>query len=181
MRDLAPLLARFVLVMAAAAGVLAAADRVPAFVTGTTHGARVYRTLEEAQASVGARLVVPSYYPDSLSWPPARIEVAPGPPMVAAIRIAARHGGAGEALVVCQSIGGAAPPPPWLLPPLQQLEEARVLVGRRPARLARLLTPGGRVVHDLSWAQGGRWFTLRYAGEVEDLLRMARATERDAS
>jgi hypothetical protein len=180
MREVGSLVARFALVMAAAAGVLGAADRVPALVTGTTHGARVYRTLEEAQASVGARLLVPSYYPDSLAWPPARIEVAPGSPPVTAIRIAAR-GGSRDALIICQSIGGAAPPPPWLLPPLQQLEEVRVVIGARPARLARLLTPGGRVVHDLSWAQGGRRFTLRYDGEVEDLLRMARAMERDAS
>jgi hypothetical protein len=177
MRELASLLARFLVVMGGTVAVLAALDRVPAAVAGATHGARLYRTLAEAEAALGARLLLPSYYPDSLAWPPARIEVVPGPPAVAAVRVAGR-GGRREALVVCQSIGAPASPPAWLLAPLERLQETDVALGPRRARLARLLTPGGRLVHDLSWAQGDRIFTLRYEGNVEDLLLMGRAMER---
>ncbi len=104
--------------------------------------------------------------------------MAPGPPAVAAIRVA-RRGTTREALVICQSVGAPADPPRWLLPPLEALQEAGVVVGGRPGRLTRLLTPGGRVVHDLSWTGEGRRFTLRYEGAVEDLLRMARALAGD--
>lgn len=180
MREMSGLFARFVVVMGAAVAVLAAADRVPAWLSGATHGARVYHTLAEAEASLGTRLRVPSYYPDTLAWPPSRIEVAPGPPPVAAIRVA-RRGTAREVLVICQSIGGPAAPPPWLLPPLDVLREAAVSVEGRPGRLLRRLAPDGRVVHDLSWSGGERRFTLRFEGAVEDLLRMARALGGDAA
>ena len=178
MNELTSLVARYLLVMGAAAAVLAASDRVPALLAGATHGARVYRTVPEAEAALGARLLVPSYYPDTLGWPPSRVEVAPGPPAVAAIHASGR-GTPRDALVLCQSIGAPAAPPGWLLPPLERLQDAEVAVGRHGGRLTRLLTPGGRVVHDLSWTQGARRFTLRYEGAAEDLLRMARALARD--
>jgi hypothetical protein len=180
MREVGSLLARYLAVMGAAAAVLAAADRVPTLLGGATHGARVYRTLSEAEAALGARLLVPSYVPDTLAWPPSRIEVAPGPPPVAAIRVA-RRGATREALVICQSIGAPAVPPRWLLSPLEVLREADVEVAGRPGRLTRLLTPGGGLVHDLSWTVGPRRFTLRYEGAVEDLLRMARALGGDVT
>lgn len=180
MREMGSLLARFVAVMGVAVAVLAAVDRVPARLAGATHGARVYRTLAAAEAALGARLLVPAFYPDTLAWPPSRIEVAPGPPPVAAIRVARRRG-AIEALVICQSIGRPAPPPPWLLPPLPALREADVPLRTHPGRLTRRLTPGGRVVHDLTWTGAGRQFTLRYEGAVDDLLRMARALDGDAA
>jgi len=178
MRDVGSLLVRYLLVMGSAAAVLAAADRVPTLLTGATHGARVYRTVPEAEAAIGARLFVPPYYPDTLDWPPTRIEVAPGPPPVAAIHVA-RRGSPREALIICQSAGAPAEAPRWLLPPLEALQVADVRVGAARGRLTRLLTPGGRLVHDLSWTGGGRRYTLRYDGAVEDLLRMARALARD--
>lgn len=178
MRDLVPLVARYLMVMTAAAGALALADRLPAALTGATHGARVYRTVEDAERAIGTRLRLPAYYPDSLDWPPSRIEVAPGPPAVAAVRIHARRT-AREALVVCQSIGGPAAPPPWLLAPAERLREAEAKVDGRPARLARLLTGDGRVVHDLWWTGADRRrFTLRYAGPVNELWRIAASLER---
>ncbi|HOC17638.1 MAG TPA: hypothetical protein PKK95_05175 [Vicinamibacterales bacterium] len=180
MREVGALLARYLLVMGGAAAALAAADRLPALLSGATHGARVYRTLSAAESALGARLRLPSYYPDTLSWPPSRIEVAPGPPPVTAVHVT-RRDGAREALVVCQSIGAPADPPRWLLPPLEALQDVEVEVGLHQAGLVRRLTPGGLVVHDLSWTQGERRFTLRYEGAVEDLLRMARSLGGDVT
>lgn len=180
MREVGSILARYLLVMGGAAAALAAADRLPALLSGATHGARVYRTLEAAESVLGARLLIPSYYPDTLSWPPSRIEVAPGPPPVTAIHVTRRDRDR-EVLVVCQSTGVPADPPGWLLPPLEVLQEVEVEVGTRKGRLVRRLTPGGLVVHDLSWTQGERRFTLRYEGAVEDLLRMAHSLGGDVT
>lgn len=173
MRQALSMIARYLLVMSVAAAGLAVLDRVPAWLTGATHGARVYPTIAAAEEALGASLWLPAYYPDVLAWPPERVE-ATAEPRVAAIRIADRQRRA-ERLVICQSIGAVAPAAgfPELLPPAEEVSAAEVKVDGHPARLARLMTPGGRIVHDLSWAQDGRRVTMRYEGTVVDLLRMA--------
>jgi hypothetical protein len=84
-----------------------------------------------------------------------------------------------ECLVIVQSIGAPAPPPALLLEPLHALLVTDVAVGAHRAVLTRGLEPGGRLVHDLAWDAGTRRLTLRYAGPVEDLLRLAAAFERE--
>jgi hypothetical protein len=167
----------WLLIAAGFAGVLKAADRVPALVAGTPHGARVYSTVPEAERALGTRLWVPASCPASVEWPPARVDAWPGPPTSVAIRARGRSD-AGERLVLVQSIGAPAPPPAALLEPLQELMTVEVRVGSHPATLTRGLAPSGHVVHDLWWDEGSRRVTVRYSGPVEELLLIAAGLQR---
>jgi hypothetical protein len=166
---------------AAATVVLKAIDRVPAALAGTPHGARVYATVDDAERALGARIWLPGYYPDTLRWPPDRIEAAADPTMSVAVRITGRHGGP-EQLVICESVGEApAPPPDSLLPAGQALETARVPLRAHEATLVRMLAPDGRIAHEVSWEQGTRRLTIRTVLPVEDLLRIAASLERSGT
>jgi hypothetical protein len=167
----------WVLITVGFAVVLMAADRVPALIAGTPHGARVYRTVAEAERAIGARLWVPASFPPSVDWPPVRVDAWPGPPTSVVIH-ARGHADARERLVLAQSIGSPAPPPATLLEPLQELMTVDVSVGRHTATLTRGLASGGQLLHDLSWTEGTRRVTIRYAGPVEDLLLLADSLER---
>jgi hypothetical protein len=170
----------WIVIAAGFALVLKAADRVPALIAGTPHGARVYRTVAEAERAVGATLWVPTELPQSVDWPPVRIDAWPGPPMSLVIRAKGRAD-ARERLAVAQSIGAPALPPALLLEPLQELMTVRVPLGGHTATLTRGLASSGLLLHDLSWTAGTRRVTIRYAGPVEELLLLAASLERTHS
>jgi len=167
----------WLLVTAGIAAALKAADRIPALVAGTPHGARPYRTVAEAERATGSPLWLPAALPPSVDWPPFRVDAWHGPPLSVAVR-AHRRAEQREHLVIVQSIGAPAPPPARLLESLQPLLVSDVTVGAHRAVLTRGLEPGGRLVHDLAWDAGTRRLTVRYAGPVEELLELAAAFER---
>jgi hypothetical protein len=157
---------------------LKGADHVPSLVAGTPHGARVYRTLADAEAGIGARIWVPASCPGAIEWPPSRIDVWPIPPVSVAVRFRGRAGGQAR-LILVQSIGVRARPPEALLPALQVLMTIDdVPLGGHTATMTRELAPDGQLLHDLSWDQGTRHLVLRYMGPVEDLLLVAGSLER---
>ena len=167
----------WLLLAAGFVAVLKAADRVPAVLAGTPHGARVYGSVAEAERAIGASIWVPSSYPESLAWPPSRVDAWPGPPTSVAIHVKARSDGR-ERFVLVQSIGAPAAAPAVLLEPVEVLMTLAVPIGRQKAALARVVAPGGQVLHDLSWDEGSRRLTMRYAGPVEELLLIAASLER---
>jgi hypothetical protein len=178
MRPLPRLLVSWLLVMAVAAAVLAALDRVPTLLAGTPRGVRAYASIEDAERAVGARIWMPGYYPDELGWPPARVDVAPGTPPAVAVRVAGR-GAEGERLAIVETLSPETRPPASLLPEGERLGTNAVIVGRHAAILARVLL-GTREWHDLSWTQAGRGITLRYSGPVDRLLLIGGSLARRA-
>lgn len=157
---------------------LKGADYAPSLLAGTPHGARVYWTVAEAEAGIGARIWLPSSVPPSVGWPPARIDAWPGPPISVAVHFPARAG-AREGLILVQSMRGRAAAPDAILPPVQVLMTVDdVPLGGHTGKMTRALAPGGQLLHDLSWDQGPRHLVLRYAGPVEDLLQVAGSLER---
>ncbi len=171
----------WLLVVAAFALGLKAVDRLPALIAGTPHGVRVYESVATAERAVGARIWLPAFYPDTLAWPPARIDAWPGPPVVVALHVNGRADGR-ERLVIVQSFQSPAAAPPVLLPaPVQLLTTTDVRIEGRAGVLTRLVAPGGEVMHDVSWDHGTRRLTLRYHGPVEELLLIAASLERSQS
>jgi hypothetical protein len=170
----------WLLVVAAFAFGLKAVDRLPTLLSGMPYGVRVYATVEDAERAVGARLWLPAYYPDTLAWPPGRVDAWPGPPTMVALHVNDRADGR-ERLVLVQSFTAPADPPPVLLEPAQVLTVTDVPVGNRTAVLARVVAPGGEVMHDVWWDHGKRRITVRYRGPVEELLLIAASLERTQS
>jgi hypothetical protein len=159
---------------------LKAVDRVPALLSGAPHGVRAYASVADAERAIGARIWMPAYYPDSIAWPPTRVDAWPGPPTVVALRMNGRETRR-ERLVIVQSLAGTDAVPAQLLPPGEVLTLTDVLVGRQPGTIARLVAPGGEVVHDVRWTHGRRAIVVRYYGPVEELLLIADSLERHSS
>lgn len=170
-------LASCALLLAAFAALMKAADRVPSLLAGTPHGARVYDSVAGAERAIGAPIWLPTSFPPSLAWPPSRVDAWPGPPTSVAVRVLGLEDRV-ERLTLIQSVGSPAPPPAELLPRVDVLMTIPLTVGGRPATLTRALAPDGRLLHDLSWDEGTRHLTLRYAGPVEELLSIAASLDR---
>jgi hypothetical protein len=93
MTSLSKAVQAWLILVAGFAVALNALDRVPAFLSGSPHGARVYATVARAEAAIGAQIWVPPSWPDSLVGPPVRVDVWPGRPMSVALHVAERPPG----------------------------------------------------------------------------------------
>jgi hypothetical protein len=109
---------------------------------------KVFATVEDLERAAGERLVLPTYFPDSLVWPPAEIRASGGrKPKAALLTFKGRPDGA-DRLHLGQTLGGASVYPALLEPPGPRAEgwqEVRVQVGRR-AMLVRLRGPRGELL-----------------------------------
>jgi hypothetical protein len=129
------------------------------------------------QAS-GQRLALPSWYPSTLPWPPARvIAVGAGPDAVALV-LGGADAGAPE-LVLAQTLRGPMELPAAFFPPALELESRPLDLPPGPARLTRLRGPDGAPWHELSWAQDGQAFVFRSRGSLEQLFDLATSVRRE--
>ena len=158
------------LVMGATAAVLRAVDALPAYLGGAARGVERFHSVEEVERRLRERLLLPSYFPDTLRWPPARIRLHTGPPPSVVLTFADRGGE--PWLVVFQSFGALGTPPPQLLPAGRVLQTVTVPLHGTQAALSRVLDGDGRLWHELGWSTGERRIVLRSRGPVDELLRM---------
>jgi hypothetical protein len=177
---MARLIRTWLVVLAAFLVAIKAIDRLPALAAGTPHGVRVYAAIADAERAIGTRIWLPPYYPDTLAWPPSRVDVWAGPPVSVALHVAGR-GGTSDRLLIVESLGGPAAPPESLLPAVDVLTSSNVPIGARQGLLVRAVAATGEVLHDVSWDHGSRRITLRYHGPVEELLLIAASLERNLS
>ncbi|HEY3380341.1 MAG TPA: hypothetical protein VGK32_01155 [Vicinamibacterales bacterium] len=180
MRETVRLIASWLVVLAAAAVALKALDRLPSLLTGTPPGARAYESIDRAERALGARIWLPAFYPDTLAWPPSRIESFVGPHVWAVVHVVGRED-RGERLVLVESMDEPAPPPATLLPPVLVLQSSAVAIGTRQGVLSRVVTDEGRTLHEVWWVHGARRVMLRYDGAAEELLVIAQSLERTQS
>ncbi|HSB36725.1 MAG TPA: hypothetical protein VLH41_07590, partial [Thermoanaerobaculia bacterium] len=65
LRDVAGLLGPYLGAVAAVSALLLVLDAIPSLVLGGTRGVRVHPSVEEAERVLGARLLVPAYFPET--------------------------------------------------------------------------------------------------------------------
>lgn len=165
-----------VLLLAAAA--LRALDALPAWIAGEPRTLRRFATVEALERHVRTRLLLPVFFPDSLSWPAEAAWLAPGPMRPTAV-VFQNRARTGPGLIVAQCLDGDAPLPERLLPPGRTIERTDTSVSGRPAVLARGITPGGTDFLELSWVHDGRRVVIRlFDGNAAELLRIARSLRR---
>lgn len=173
---LARLLVSFVWILGAAAAGIAALGAIPGWIAGESGAVRRAATIEEAERRLGARVLVPGYFPERLAWPPAEIRVAGGRRGSVLLAFEARDGGARIHFI--QATRDGEPIAAALLEGRTVLRSSRAVVGTAPATLSDVLA-GGRPARELAWELHGRAVLLRSAGEVEELFRMARSAHRE--
>ncbi len=158
------------LVIGATAAVLRAVDGLPAYLGGARRGEERFDSVEAVERRLGERLWLPSYFPDSLRWPPAGIRVHAGPPPSVVLTFTDRGGE--PLLLLVQSLRGFGTPPPELFPGGGVLQTVTVPLHGAPAALSRVVDGDGRVWHELGWSTGDRRVVLRFRGPVAELLRI---------
>lgn len=174
--ELARMLASFAWVLVATTAALAALGSAPRWLSGDGRGLRHVQSVLEAERRLGARILVPGYFPDRLGWPPALIEVAGGRRGSVLLVFAARDGG--PDVTLAQSTRENEPIAEELLEGRTVLRSSRTTVGSFPARISDVLvdgTPG----KELSWEIRGRAMILRSSGDLEEMFRMARSAHRE--
>jgi hypothetical protein len=173
--EIARMLASFLWVLAATAGSLAVLGALPVWITGDQGPGRA-ATIQEAERRLGARVLVPGYFPARLAWPPAEIRVAGGRHGSVHLTFACKDGGSPVELL--QAIDPGVPISADLLEARTVLKTDRTSIAGEPASLSEVLVHGVRT-RELAWDLQGRSMILRSAGDLEELFRMARTAHRE--
>lgn len=174
LRQLTLVLAVLGLVLGAMAGLLRGLDALAGYLGGEPRGVKRYRSIEEVEKKLGARVFLPAYFPDTLERPPAGIRLVSGSPPSLAVSFLGREGKT-ERLFVYQTVGGADAIPSAVLPSGQLLHTTVISLDASEGTLSRVLGEDGEIWHVLTWQRRGRQLALRFKGSVEELLRMARS------
>jgi hypothetical protein len=177
--ELLRMLAALGWVVAATAAALAGLGALPGWIAGEPHEVRTVAKLDVAERYLGAGLALPSYFPASLGWPPARIRVAGGKGGAIELTFHEQAGGA-DHLQLVQATTPGAPLPPVFEAQGSELASSPTTVAGRPARLTRR-TIGGEIWQQLAWERDGCQMVLRTRGDVDELFRIARSAHRRGS
>jgi hypothetical protein len=157
-------------VLGVTAALLAALDSLPVLILGEPRGVRRVATLAEAERRLRVRLLVPAYFPDTISWPARTVRLMAGPGAAAALEFDDRNGR--PHLLVAQA-ARAGEVPARLLPAANVLTEVQVALRDGAGTLRRIVGPDGEVWQELSFWHGGRQVVMRLRGSVGQLVRMA--------
>jgi hypothetical protein len=168
------MLATFVWVAGATVVTVAVLGAMPGWITGDKGIVREASSIQDAERRLGARVLVPGYFPDRLLWPPRAIHVAGGRRGSVRLDFAARSG---PDLHLLQATRAGEPIAPELLGERTVLRTSRATVGKLPATLSDVLVEG-TLHRELAWDLEGWAIVLRSSGDVEELFRMARTSHR---
>ncbi len=174
--ELTRLLASFVWVLGATVVTIAVLGALPRWISGESRSVRGVATIQDAERRLGARVLVPGYFPDRLAWPPAEIHVAGGRRGSVRLAFAPREGGPGVEML--EATRDDDPIAPDLLRDRTVLRTAPTKLGSTPATISDVLV-GGHPAREIAWTLHGRAMLLRSAGDLDELFLMARSAHRE--
>jgi len=160
------------LVLGAAAAMLAGLDAVPGWLRGEPRGVRRVASIYEAERVLRARLMLPSFFPDTYRWPPSSVRVRREDGGAVALAFDARDGA--PALLLAETVSGTGELAAPLLPESAVIQRQSAALGEG-ATLSRIVSEDGTLWNELEWTGGGRRFVLRGRGPLDVLMRMARS------
>lgn len=167
-----------VLVPVAAVGTAALAlfllGIVPGYVQGPSEGNREYDSIEEAESRLGFDIVVPSYFPDYLAWPPAEVRGQLQPiPMAQTLFLSSDD--RAEVLLISQVLSSGEDLPigwPWV----ESIQwEVPVTIGGREGTMIVGRNAHGRELNGVHWRAKDFHFVLVTVHGVQELMILARS------
>ncbi len=174
LRSVAALVGRYVAVIGAVAASLLVLDALPWLLSGLVRGVRAERSVEAAETALGAKLLLPVYFPDAYRWPPASIRTVSRPARAASLAFAPHRAGA-EPVLFVQSLDGDASLPESLLPAGKEFHRVSFDLDGTPAVMTDLLLPPDGTFHDVTFVVAGRRVVFRFQGDPAEVLKMARS------
>jgi hypothetical protein len=143
---------------------------VPRVALGVPRGVERASDINALERAVGRRMPIPTYYPDTLEWPPAEARMhARGS---AAIWCRQRPGG-GTAMIVASAPTGSGGIAPALLPGSVELQREETSLRGRPAVVSRVRDAEGALWQQVEWQAEGQIILIRYRGTLDELLKIA--------
>ncbi|MGA8892879.1 MAG: hypothetical protein WB493_15025 [Anaeromyxobacteraceae bacterium] len=165
------------LVLGGAALALVTLDTVPGWLHGEPRGVRRATSVEEAERRLQARVQLPSYFPDTLRWPPSSVRFTREDGGSVALSFLGADGA--PALYLAQAVGKERPIAEGLVGRLAVIQQQSAPI-EGDAVLARVVAEDGTLWSQLEWSRNGRRYLLRGRGSLEDLIRMARSIHGEA-
>jgi len=160
------------LVLGVAAVTLLGLDAMPTWLHGQPRGVRRAASVEEAERRVQARVLLPSYFPDTLQWPPGTVRFTREDGGAVALDFKGQDGA--PALLLAQTVASTGAIPEGFHGRLGVIQQQSAPLGD-DAILARVVAEDGTLWNQLEWTRDGRRFLLRGRGSLENLIRMARS------
>jgi hypothetical protein len=136
-------------------------------------GIRQYRTIEDVQRDLGIRKVLlPSYFPQHLSWPPSEI-YAQNKPYPLVIMYFTDENSGKVVLAISQSGSGNLPGSELRIEPYRTAKEEKIVIKGRNARLYLASCRGGDICNSLTWREGDYFMKVVDSGPVKELIRIS--------
>ncbi len=161
-----------ILVLGSAAFALVGLDSMPTWLHGQPRGVRRAGSVEEVERRLQARVLLPSYFPDTLRWPPSQVRFTREEGGSVALDFQGKDGA--PALLLAQTTAPAGEIPDAIKGRLAVIQRQSAPLGE-DAVLARVVAEDGTLWSQLEWTGKDRRFLLRGRGSLEDLIRMARS------
>lgn len=147
---------------------------IPGYIQIPPGGNREYASVEEAEAKLGFDIVIPSYFPSYLSWPPEEVRAQLQPvPMSQLLFLSSED--KTEALLICQILSNAEDMPidwPWVRSIDLETQifidghEGELIVGRRGY---------GQQINGVHWRAGDFHFVMVTVYRLHELETLARS------
>jgi hypothetical protein len=171
--DLIRAVALLVGLLAAVAVGLRALDQLPAMATGVARGVRRVDSVAALEHHTSHRMPVPTYFPDTLKWPPSDVLVVGG--TAASLSFRSRLS-ADTWMIVAMAVGDV-PIPSQLLPPASPLQAEMTTVQNVSATVERLRDLDGVMWYQLTWHASGTTRLLRYRGTLDEIMLIANSMD----
>jgi hypothetical protein len=144
---------------------------IPSAIQSPT-GIREYRTIEEAESGIGIDIVLPAYFPNYLSWPPALIEGQIDPFSMAQVWFFSSDRSA-ETLMIYQIVSDSEDLPVALPWSDTVIEEIPVSINSSEGFLITGRGPDNRILNGVYWVKDGVHFVVVTTHSAQELLRIA--------
>jgi hypothetical protein len=142
-------------------------------------GVKSYANLENAQAHIGTRALLPAYFPESLKWPAQRV-LAQKNPMPAVILLFSSRDVRRTELVLAEGFGISLSDLTQLegIPRIRQVvSDSAVVVSGRPGRLVTGWEKEGGKWAQLTWRRERMVMLIATRLPLYELLRIAESME----
>ncbi|MGE5617812.1 MAG: hypothetical protein ACM3US_00980 [Sphingomonadaceae bacterium] len=130
-----------------------------------------FSSIEEAEAELGVRALLPAYFPSSLAWPPASVRGQREPARVVSLLFLSADGR--QALQIREVFSPEEALPFPLPEPVEVLERRDVAVNGVVGLLLLGRGQDGAAVNQVRWRHGGAHLVVTTIYPPEELLRIA--------